>query len=114
MKTIRADEIKTEKDLVKLLREMKETDWPVITQFGTVGYSLPPVVDYDWGDNWNDGDLKMNLRDRFYLRGTSLLGLFNTITGALFNRVLVRHVDVDTGKTVRWSWQKGTDFLPRM
>jgi len=52
------------------------------------------------------------IRNRFYLRGTSAIGLFNTLCAVLFNRVLVRHVDVDTHKTVGWSWVHGTDFPP--
>ena len=46
------------------------------------------------------------MSSRCYLRGTSLLGLFNTIIGCLFNRVLVIAKDTDTGKVVRryWDW----------
>lgn len=51
--------------------------------------------------------------NRCYLRGLSPLGLLNTLFGCLFNRVLVRHIDVDTGKTVYWSWRKATDFPPQ-
>lgn len=50
--------------------------------------------------------------NRFYLRGTSWLGLLNTVLGALFNRVLCKELDRDTGKLVRWSWRKATDFPP--
>ena len=32
------------------------------------------------------------MSNRCYLRGTSLLGLFNTVIGCLFNRVLVREL----------------------
>lgn len=49
---------------------------------------------------------------RCYLRGPSPLGLFNTVAGCLFNRVLVRCVDQETGKTVSWYWDKATDHPP--
>lgn len=39
-----------------------------------------------------------------YFRGLTLLGLFNTIIACLFNRVLVRVVDSDTGETISWYW----------
>ena len=47
-----------------------------------------------------------------YLRGTSFLGLFNTIIGCLFNRVLVKCVDTDTGKVVRRYWDRADRHLP--
>ncbi len=47
---------------------------------------------------------------RCYLRGLTPLGLINTVIGCLFNRVLVRIVDADTGKTFAWSWRKATEF----
>lgn len=50
----------------------------------------------------------MGKRSRCYLRGTSRLGLFNTVIGCLFNRVLVRRVDDQTKKTVGWFWDKAT------
>lgn len=56
--------------------------------------------------------MKIYFRNRFYIRGTTWLGILNTALAILFNRVLVRHVDDQSGKTVRWSWRKGTDFLP--
>ena len=47
------------------------------------------------------------LKSRFYVRGTTLLGLVNTVLGVLFNRVIVRYCD---GKnTFRWGIEKGTD-----
>lgn len=49
-------------------------------------------------------------RDRFYLRGLTPLGLLNTLLAIFLNRVLVRHRDVDTGKTLKWSIGKATDF----
>jgi len=49
---------------------------------------------------------------RCYLRGTSLLGLFNTIIGCLLNRVLVRMKDSKTGKTFWWRWDKASDWPP--
>jgi len=53
------------------------------------------------------------MRDRCYLRGTSWLGLFNTIIGCLFNRVLVRHVCCETRRTLSWSWRRAEDFPQR-
>ena len=47
-----------------------------------------------------------------YLRGTSLLGLFNTIIGCLFNRVLVIARDTDTGKVVRRYWNRADEHPP--
>ncbi|HML23553.1 MAG TPA: hypothetical protein PKD09_17990 [Aggregatilinea sp.] len=37
---------------------------------------------------------------RCYLRGTSALGLLNTVLGCLFNRVLVLHKRKDDGRIV--------------
>ena len=54
------------------------------------------------------------LRNRFYLRGTTWLGLLNTVLACLCNRVLVRSARLLDGKTVRWSIGKGTDFPPAM
>ena len=54
--------------------------------------------------------IKDYIRNRFYLRGITPLGLFNTLTAFLFNRVLVRHVDNDSGKTLYVTIQKATDF----
>jgi len=48
-------------------------------------------------------------RRRCYLRGTSLLGLVNTILGCLINRVLVRCIDSDTKRTVAWRWDNASD-----
>ncbi len=53
-----------------------------------------------------------SVSNRCYLRGTSLLGLVNTILGCLINRVLVKCIDSDTGRTVAWLWDKGTDHPP--
>ena len=47
---------------------------------------------------------------RCYLRGTSLLGLFNSVVGCLFNRVLVKRVDRVTKQIVGWFWAKAADF----
>jgi len=41
-----------------------------------------------------------------WIRGKSILGLFNTITGILFNMVLVKVVDDETGKTLKYYWDK--------
>ena len=49
---------------------------------------------------------------RCYLRGFTPLGVFNTITGVLFNRVLVRVYIVDTQRTVAWRWDRA-DRWPR-
>ena len=49
---------------------------------------------------------------RCYLRGLSWLGLFNTLIGCLFNRVLVRCVDSETKKTIRWYWDLATNHPP--
>jgi hypothetical protein len=51
-----------------------------------------------------------NLKDRCYMRGLTLLGLLNTAIGCVFNRVLVRGEDDETGKTVFWRWDKATDW----
>lgn len=52
---------------------------------------------------------KTYLRDRFYLRGTTWLGLLNTALAFVLNRVLVRCVD-SSGDTVLWRMGRGTDF----
>jgi len=49
------------------------------------------------------GRMKIN-PSRYYLRGTSALGLFNTVVGCLFNRVLVVARDSDTHEVVRRYW----------
>ena len=49
------------------------------------------------------------MTNRYYLRGTTPLGIFNTILAYLINRVLVKCVDSDTGKTVSWYWDKATN-----
>ena len=53
----------------------------------------------------------MNLyfKNRFYLRGTTPLGIFNTILAIMFNRVIIKHLD-NNNKVVKWSIGKGTDF----
>jgi hypothetical protein len=50
------------------------------------------------------------MNNRFYLRGTTPLGLFNTLLGAFFNRVLVRCRDVGSGKTIGWKWARADSF----
>lgn len=52
------------------------------------------------------------VNNRCYLRGWTPLGLLNTVIGCLFNRVLVRHIDTETGKTVNWSMGVATDYPP--
>jgi hypothetical protein len=53
-------------------------------------------------------------RGRCYLRGLTLLGIFNTICGCLFGQVLVRVTDTDTGKTVRWYWDAAVKHPPEV
>jgi hypothetical protein len=55
--------------------------------------------------------MKTYFQNRFYIRGTTWLGLFNTLLACLTNRVFVRHVN-EAGKTIRWSMKRGTDFPP--
>lgn len=43
-------------------------------------------------------------RVNFHIRGWTALGLFNTVTGILFNRVLVRMYDRNTHKTIKYYW----------
>ena len=51
-------------------------------------------------------------RDRFYLRGLTWLGLLNTLTATLCNRVLVKCMDPVTGEVLYWRIEKGTDHKP--
>lgn len=51
---------------------------------------------------------------RCYLRGLTLLGIFNTACGCLFGQVLVRVTDTDTGKTVRWYWDTAVKHPPEV
>ena len=51
-------------------------------------------------------------RERCYLRGLTLLGIFNTACGCLFGQVLVKVTDTDTGKTVRWYWDAAVKHPP--
>jgi len=46
------------------------------------------------GEVWMKGGMKC----RCYVRGWTPLGLFNTVIGCVFNRVLVKTVDTDTGE----------------
>ena len=52
------------------------------------------------------------MNNRCYLRGRSLLGLFNTLIGCLFGRVLVRMVSDVTGRTIGWFWGYAASFPP--
>ncbi len=52
------------------------------------------------------------LRNRFYLRGLTPLGIFNTLLAWICNRVLVLHKDSSSGKVVGWHIGKGTDHPP--
>lgn len=56
--------------------------------------------------------MRKYLKDRFYIRGWSVLGLFNTVTACLCNRVLVLHVEPD-GAVFDWHIDKGTNFPRR-
>jgi hypothetical protein len=56
---------------------------------------------------------KINLdKNRFYLRGTTLLGLVNTVLACLFNIVIVKHYK-DDGTIVKFTIERGTDFPPK-
>ena len=55
--------------------------------------------------------IKLN-RDRFYFRGWSVLGVFNTIIGCLFNKVLAVSIDNETNKIVKWWFDKATNCPP--
>jgi len=44
----------------------------------------------------------MTLRDRFWIRGWTWLGLLNTVLACLCARVVWREVDTETGETIRW------------
>lgn len=46
---------------------------------------------------------------RCYLRGTTWIGLLNTVLGCVVNRVLVRCRDAETGRVIRWRWDRATD-----
>lgn len=48
----------------------------------------------------------MKVRKRCYIRGLTALGLFNTFCGCLFNIVLVKVCDSDTGKIVCWYFDR--------
>jgi hypothetical protein len=52
------------------------------------------------------------MNKRCYLRGTSLLGLFNTVIGCVFNRVLVKVVDVKTNRTMKYYFAHA-DMFPK-
>ena len=50
-------------------------------------------------------------RGRCYLRGLTLLGIFNTVCGCLFGQILVKAVE-DTGEAVRWYWDAADNHPP--
>ena len=59
------------------------------------------------------GDTRLLVQGmRCYLRGTSLLGLFNTVIGCLFNRVLVKVTIADTNEVIDWWWGYADKFPP--
>ena len=43
---------------------------------------------------------------RCVFRGYTLLGILNTVLACLFNRLLWKHLDTETGKTVGWHWSR--------
>lgn len=53
--------------------------------------------------------MKKYFRNRFYLRGTTWLGLLNTLLAFLFNRVIVVALHEDGHKSF-YKIAKGTDF----
>jgi hypothetical protein len=44
----------------------------------------------------------MRLRDRFWIRGWTWLGLLNTAFAITCGRVLVRTIDTETRRTLEW------------
>jgi len=55
--------------------------------------------------------LEEDLPSRCYLRGLTPLGIFNTVCGCLFGKVLVKAVE-DTGEVVRWYWDAADNHPP--
>lgn len=53
-----------------------------------------------------------NVKNRCYWRGTSPLGLLNTILGCLCNRVLVKCVDDDSGETTALLRERADEHPP--
>jgi len=47
---------------------------------------------------------------RCYCRGSSWLGILNTILGCVLNRVLVKHIDTKSRQIVGWSWRSAAEF----
>ncbi len=56
--------------------------------------------------------MKEYWENRMYLRGTSCLGIVNTILGTLFNRVIVLIVNDISDEIEDWRIDKGTDWPP--
>jgi hypothetical protein len=50
------------------------------------------------------------LRNRFYIRGATVLGIVNTVLSCLFNIVLVKCIH-DSGM-ISWGIDKGTNHPP--
>jgi hypothetical protein len=50
--------------------------------------------------------LRRHLRDRFYVRGWTWLGIFNTLFAALCNRVVVKHCVLP----VRYTVERATSY----
>jgi len=59
---------------------------------------------------WDHARRMEYLQNRFYLRGTSRLGLLNTVMATVCNRVLVVKRIGWEGEVVGWMIRKGTDF----
>lgn len=55
----------------------------------------------------------MKNSDRYYWRGTTPLGILNTVLAFLFNIVLVRQRDISTGKTVKFSFDRADNHPPK-
>ncbi len=62
-------------------------------------------------NSWLD-NLKEHCHNRFYLRGTSMLGIINTITAFLFNRVLVAVYSKKRNRIVSYFWDTATNWGP--
>jgi len=82
---------------------------PVCEWFNITEEEAIAAIDYE--ETTKENRMRTYFRNRFYLRGTTWLGLLNTLLAYLFNRVFVRHIS-EAGKTVRWSVKHGTDFPP--
>ena len=57
--------------------------------------------------------MRQYIRNRFYVRGLTWLGILNTLMAWVFNRVLVLHIGSSTGRKVGWHFGGGTDYPQR-